>query len=61
MIFNSIQFIVLYPLLFLLYYVIPARWLKARNIYLLLLSYILYMQWKPVYALVLMAVTAVTF
>ena len=61
MIFNSIQFIVLYPLLFLLYYVFPAKWIRVRNLFLLLLSYVLYMQWKPVYALILLAVTACTF
>ena len=61
MIFNSFQFILLYPFLFLLYYAIPARWKKARNIYLLVVSYVLYLRWKPVYALILLAVTLVTY
>ena len=61
MIFNSIQFIVLYPLLFLLYYAFPSGWTKVRNTYLLLISYILYMLWKPAFALILLAVTTVTF
>ena len=61
MIFNSFQFILLYPLLFLLYYVFPAKWTKARNTYLLFLSYLLYMMWGPAYALILLAVTAITF
>ncbi|MBQ4223969.1 MAG: MBOAT family protein [Prevotella sp.] len=61
MVFNSFNFLVLFPLIFLLYYAIPARYDKMRNLFLLLVSYLLYMQWKPVYALVLMGVTVVTF
>ena len=61
MVFNSFNFLVFYPLLFLLYYVIPQRWHKVRNLFLLSLSYILYMNWKPFYALILLYVTIVTF
>lgn len=61
MIYNSFNFIILYPLLFLLYYAIPARWQQGRNGYLLLVSYLLYASWKPVYALILLGVTAVTY
>ncbi len=61
MIFNSFNFIILFPLIFLFYYAIPAQYGKARNIYLLLVSYLLYLQWKPVYAFILLAVTAVTY
>lgn len=61
MIFNSLNFIVFFPLIFLLYYVIPAKYSKARNVYLLAVSYLLYLQWKPVYALILLGVTAVTY
>ena len=61
MIFNSFNFIVLFPVIFLLYYVIPAQYRKVRNLYLLLVSYLLYIQWKPVYALILLGVTTVTY
>lgn len=61
MIFNSLNFIILFPFIFLLYYVIPARYLKVRNLFLLLVSYLLYLQWKPVYALILLGVTAITY
>lgn len=61
MIYNSFNFIVLFPLIFLLYYVIPAKYQKARNLFLLAVSYALYVCWKPVFALVLLGVTAVTF
>ncbi len=61
MIYNSVNFIILYPLIFLLYYLIPARYTKLRNIFLLAVSYLLYLQWKPVYAVILLAVTAITY
>lgn len=61
MIFNSFNFIVLFPLIFLLYYAIPAKYIKGRNLFLLIVSYLLYLQWKPVYALILLGVSAVTY
>lgn len=61
MIFNSFNFIVLFPLIFLLYYAIPAKYAKVRNLFLLIVSYLLYLQWKPVYALILLGITVVTY
>lgn len=61
MIFNSFNFIVLFPLIFLLYYAIPAQFGKIRNLYLLIVSYLLYLQWKPIYALILFAITFITY
>lgn len=61
MIYNSFNFLVVFPLLFLLYYVIPAKWNKGRNLYLLAVSYLLYANWKPVYALILLGVTLMTY
>ena len=61
MIYNSFNFLVLFPLIFLLYYVIPAKYQKIRNWFLLLVSYALYISWKPVFALVLLGVTLVTY
>lgn len=61
MVFNSFNFIILFPLIFLLYYAIPAKHQRARNLYLLVVSYLLYLQWKPVYALILLGVTVVTY
>lgn len=60
MIFNSFNFIVFFPLIFLFYYAIPARFNQGRIVFLLLTSYLLYLQWKPVYALILLGVTFVT-
>lgn len=61
MIFNSINFIVFFPFIFLLYYLIPQRHKKSRNLFLLLISYFLYIRWEPVYALILLFVTGLTF
>ena len=61
MIFNSFNFIVVFPLIFLLYYLIPQQYGRGRNLFLLAVSYLLYMQWKPAYALILLGVTAVTY
>lgn len=61
MIYNSFNFLVLFPLIFLLYYVIPAKYPKVRNWFLLLVSYALYISWKPAFALVLLGVSLVTY
>ena len=61
MVFNSLQFIIIYPFLFLMYHFIPERHVKARNLYLLIASYALYVCWKPSGALVLLLVTAITY
>lgn len=61
MIFNSFNFLIVFPILFLLYYLIPAKLQKWRNGYLLLVSFLLYANWKPVYALILLGVTLVTY
>lgn len=61
MIYNSFSFLIIWPVLFVLYYLIPAKRQKLRNGYLLTVSYLLYANWKPVYALILLGVTAVTY
>lgn len=66
MIFNSFQFLWLFPLLFGVYWacgciVQGERLRRLSNGLLLLASYLLYMQWKPAYALLLLGVTAITF
>lgn len=61
MIFNSFNFLILFPILFLLYYIIPAGRVNWRNGYLLLVSYLLYANWKPAYALILFGVTGLTY
>ncbi|MCD8289911.1 MAG: MBOAT family protein, partial [Prevotella sp.] len=68
MIFNSFQFLWLFPLIFIGYYVLEnLPWLKdetkhrVTNFALIVVSYGLYMQWKLAYALILLGVTAVTY
>jgi len=61
MIYNSFLFLVCFPLIFLLYYLIPAKYQKGRNLFLLVASYVLYINWKPVYALILLGVTGITY
>lgn len=61
MVYNSFNFIVFFPLLFLLYYAIPAKWQKVRNWFLLIVSYVLYINWKPAFVLVLLGVSLVTY
>lgn len=59
MLFNSFEFLWLFPIIFLFFQV--AKKIKWGNACLLLISYALYLKWKPIYVLVLMWVTAVTF
>lgn len=61
MIYNSFNFIIFFPLLFILYYLIPVKVKSIRNGYLLLVSYLLYVKWNPKCALVLLCVTLVTY
>lgn len=59
MLFNSLDFLLFFPVVCLVYYAIPS--LKWRNLFLLLASYYFYMNWEPVYALLLLASTVITY
>ena len=61
MLFNSLRFLLIFPSIFCLYWLIPLRFHQWRKSFLVLASYLLYMNWKPAYALVLLGVTLVTF
>ncbi len=67
MIFNSFEFLWLFPIIFCVYYFVTYKtsrcghWHKLSNIFLIAVSYGLYLKWKPVYALVLFGVTIVTY
>lgn len=61
MLFNSLKFLFIFPLIFGLYWLIPAKFNQWRKWFLILVSYLLYMNWKPAYALVLLGVTIVTY
>ncbi|SCZ78630.1 MBOAT family O-acyltransferase [Pseudobutyrivibrio xylanivorans] len=58
MLFNSGVFLVFFPIVLIGYYIIPA---KHRYIWLLVASYYFYMQWNPIYVLLLLSSTLVTY
>lgn len=59
MLFNSIAFLLFFPLVCAVYFVLPS--LKIRNLFLLAASYYFYMNWQPVYALLLLTSTVITY
>ena len=61
MTFNSFSFWLVFPLIFGIYWLIPAKWNQWRKVFLIVVSYLLYMNWKPTFALVLLAITLVTY
>lgn len=58
MLFNSYQFLLFFPIVILIYYLIPVR---ARSIWLLVSSYYYYMCWDIKYTLLIVASTVVTY
>ena len=61
MLFNSLKFLLIFPLIFFVYWLIPKKYHQWRKMFLIIVSYLLYMNWKPAYALVLLGVTLVTY
>lgn len=61
MAFNSFHFWLVFPFVFLFYWAIPAKWNTWRKVFLVVVSYLLYMNWKPAFALVLFGVTLITY
>lgn len=58
MLFNSLQFLIFFPIVLLVYYILPS---KIRYIWLLVASYYFYMCWNAKYALLLLFSTIVTY
>lgn len=58
MLFNTLQYFVFLPIVVLGYYILPK---KVRYIWLLLASYYFYMQWNPLYIILLFSSTLLTF
>lgn len=54
MLFNSIHFLLFFPVVLGAYFLLPPRW---RNLWLLLSSYYFYAAWKPEYVFLLIATT----
>ncbi len=61
MAFNSFNFWLVFPIIFGLYWLIPAKYNQARKVFLVLVSYLLYMNWKPAFAIVLLGITLITY
>lgn len=57
MLFNSIDFLVFFPIVVLIYLFFPR---KGRYLWLLAASYYFYMCWQPIYALLLLSSTLIT-
>ena len=58
MLFNSIDFLVFFPIVVFIFFIIPK---KLRCFWLLVASYYFYMSWNPKYALLIAASTVITF
>ena len=58
MLFNSLNFLLFFPTVCIIYYILPTC--KQRNLFLLAASYFFYMNWQPIYALLLFGSTIVT-
>lgn len=61
MLFNTLTFLLIFPLIFGIHWAIPARCNQLRKLFLILVSYLLYVNWKPAFALVLLGVTLITY
>ena len=58
MLFNSMKFIIFFPIVVLIYFIIPKR---VKKFWLLVASYYFYMCWNAKYALLLFFSTVVTY
>ena len=58
MLFNSIEFLIFFPIVLLVYFSIPD---KAKKYWLLIASYYFYMCWNAKYALLILASTIITY
>lgn len=61
MLFNSFIFWLIFILIFCLYWVIPSRFKQTRKWYLIIISYALYVNFQPWFALVLFFITLITY
>ena len=59
MLFNSLDFMLFFPLVYFLYYLLGKK--KYRNLFLLLASYYFYMNWEPIYAVLILTSTILTY
>ena len=58
MVFNSVDFLVFFPIVVLIYFLVPK---KFRYVWLLAASYYFYMSWNPKYAVLIAVSTVLTY
>ena len=58
MVFNSVDFLVFFPVVLIIYFLIPK---KLRYFWLLVTSYYFYMSWNPNYAFLIALLTVITY
>ncbi|MBO4337417.1 MAG: MBOAT family protein [Lachnospiraceae bacterium] len=58
MIFNSVSYLIFFPIAAAVYFILPG---KVQNYWLLAASFIFYMNWNPVYALLLLSSIVITY
>nr|DAJ00481.1 MAG TPA: hypothetical protein [Caudoviricetes sp.] len=58
MLFNSYDFMLFFPIVIAVYFIIPK---KVRYIWLLITSYYFYMGWNPQYAILIAISTVITY
>lgn len=59
MLFNSFDFLLFFPLVIIIYFLLGKN--RLRNPFLLVASYYFYMNWKPVYAILILVSTILTY
>ena len=59
MLFNSFEFLLFFPTVCVIYFLLGSN--KYRNPFLLLASYFFYMNWKPIYAVLILTSTVLTY
>ena len=58
---NSFHFWLVFPFIFSLYWLIPCKFSIVKKWFLIIVSYLIYMNWKPAFAIILFYVTATTY
>ena len=61
MLFNSFNFWIIFPFIFSIYWIIPSKFPLAKKLYLIIISYILYILWDVAHSLILFSITILTF
>ncbi len=61
MAFNSFHFWIVFPFIFSFYWLIPNGKQTIKKIFLLVVGYLFYMNWNPLYVFVLLGITFVSY